>query len=103
MIWVAVLAGSAATFALKMAGYVIPERVLSAPVMRRITVLIPVALLAGLLVVQTFADGTRLMIDARLVGLAVATVSLILRAPLLVAVIAAAAAAAIVRSVGWLP
>jgi hypothetical protein len=54
--------------------------------------------------VQTFAtsDGG-LGIDARLVGLGVATIALSLRAPLLVAVLGAAAAAALVRALGWLP
>jgi branched-subunit amino acid transport protein AzlD len=103
MIWATVLVGSFAAFALKLAGFVIPERLLSSPTMRKITLFIPVSLLAGLLVVQTFASGTALTIDARVVGLAAAAISLALRAPLLVAVIAAAASAALVRYLGWLP
>lgn len=103
MMWAAVLIGSLSTYLLKLAGYLIPERYLASPTMRRVTLLIPVSLLAALLAVQTFAtDGGSLTIDARLVGLGVATLALALRAPLLVAVIGAAAAAAIVRALGWL-
>lgn len=103
MIWATVVVGSVATFLLKLAGYVVPERFLSSPIMRRVTLLIPVSLLAGLLVVQTFATGDRLTIDARIVGLAAAAISLALRAPLIIAVISAAASAALVRYLGWLP
>jgi uncharacterized membrane protein len=104
MIWAAVLVGAASTYLLKLAGYLIPERFLVSPTLKRITLLIPVSLLAALLVVQTFStnDGG-LGIDARLVGLGVATIALSLRAPLLVAVLGAAAAAALVRALGWLP
>lgn len=103
MIWATVLIGSVLAFVLKLVGFIIPERFLSSPTARRITLFIPVALLAGLLVVQTFAAGTALTFDARVIGLAAATISLALRAPLLVAVIAAAASAALVRYLGWLP
>lgn len=104
MIWAAVLVGSLSAYLLKLAGYLVPQRFLASPTVRRITVLIPVSLLAALLVVQTFATGEgSLGIDARLVGLIVATIALAVRAPLLVAVLGAAAAAALVRALGWLP
>ncbi len=103
MIWATVIIGSIAAYALKFAGYVVPERFLTTPTMRRVTLLIPVSLLAGLLVVQTFSSDSSLVIDARVVGLGAATVSLALRAPLLVAVVSAAASAALVRYLGWLP
>ncbi len=104
MIWAAVLVGSLSAYLLKLAGYLIPERFLVSPTVRRVTLLIPVSLLAALLVVQTFAtnEGT-LGIDARIIGLAVAAIALTLRAPLLVAVLGAAASAALVRALGWLP
>jgi uncharacterized membrane protein len=101
--WAAVLIGSMSTYVLKLAGYLIPERLLSSPTMRQVTLLIPVSLLAALLAVQTFAspDGS-LGVDARVVGLIIAAIALAMRAPLLIAVIAAAAAAALVRALGWL-
>lgn len=101
MIWAAVLAGSLGCYLLKLSGYVVPASVLDRPLVRRISGLLPVAMLAALVVVQTFATGTALAIDARLAGLAVAVVALLLRAPFLVVVLAAAATAAILRALGW--
>jgi hypothetical protein len=56
------------------------------------------ALLAALVVVETFGDGQSLTLDARAVGVAVAAAALALRAPPIVAVIAAAAVTAITRA-----
>jgi uncharacterized membrane protein len=63
----------------------------------RVANLIPVALLAALVAVQALADGSRLAVDARLAGLAVAAVALVLRAPFLVVVVLGAATAALLR------
>lgn len=100
MIWIAVLAGSAGCYLLKLSGFIVPTSVLDRPTVRRISSLLPIAMLAALVVVQTFATGTTLVIDARLAGLAVAVVALILRAPFLVVVLAAAATAALLRATG---
>jgi hypothetical protein len=51
--------------------------------------------------VQTFSSGARLTVDARVAGLAVAAVALVLRAPFLVVVVLAAATAGGVRAAGW--
>ena len=68
----------------------------------RVTTLLPVALLAALVVVQTVVGpGGSLVIDARLVAVGVAVVLLLLRANFLVVVLAAAAVAAALRAVGW--
>jgi hypothetical protein len=61
----------------------------------------PVALLAALVAVQTFATGQSLVVDARVAGLAVAIVALLLRAPFLVVVVVAAVSAALLRAAGW--
>ena len=60
--------------------------------------LLPVALLSALAAVQTFAVGTRLVVDARLAGVAAAVLALLFRAPFLVVVFVAAATAAAVRA-----
>jgi len=101
--WTAVLLACAGCYLLKLAGMSLPERVLSHPTVERGADLIPVALLSALVVVQVFADGPRLTIDARAAGLAAAVVALILRAPFLVVVFVAAATAALLRVVfpGW--
>ena len=100
MIWPAVIIGSIGAYLLKLTGYVIPARVLENPRLRRLTALLPIALLAALGGVQTFSTGTALQIDARLAGLAAAIIALVLRAPFLVVVLIAAITAAVLRASG---
>lgn len=100
MIWFAVLAGSIGCYVEKLVGHLLPTRVLEREGVRRVAGLLPVALLAGLVAVQTFAVGQALVIDARLAGLAAAVIALLLRAPFLVVVLVAATTAAVLRSVG---
>lgn len=100
-IWVAVLVASLISFALKLSGYLVPSRWLAHPVALRVAAVLPAALLAALVVVQTVSSGARLVLDARVCGLAVAAVALLLRAPFLVVVVLAAVAAALVRAAGW--
>lgn len=100
MTWVAVLAGSLGCYALKVTGHLVPAAVLDRPLVRRVAGLLPIAMLAALVAVQTLASGSALAIDARLAGLAVAIVALLLRAPFLVVVLAAAATAALLRASG---
>lgn len=97
MIWASVLVASLGCYALKLAGLSVPPRVLERPVVERIADLIPVALLAALVAVQVFGRAAVLVLDARAVGLAVAVVLLLLRAPFLVVVFGAALAAALLR------
>jgi branched-subunit amino acid transport protein len=97
MIWLAILGAGLGCYLLKLAGVSLPAQVLDHPVAERVADLIPVALLAALVAVQVFADGTRLTIDARAAGLAAAVVALLLRAPFLVVVFVAAATAALLR------
>lgn len=99
--WVAVLGAAAVGYALKVAGYLVPARWLQHPVATRISTLLPVALLAALVVVQTVTSGDRLVVDARVLGLGVAAVALYFRAPFIVVVVLAAVAAALVRAAGW--
>jgi branched-subunit amino acid transport protein len=95
--WWAVLGAGAGCYLLKLAGMSIPAAVLERPLVERITDLIPVALLAALVAVQVFARGAHLTVDARAAGLGVAVVALLLRAPFLVVVVAAALTAALLR------
>ena len=102
MIWAAVLAGSLLAYLTKLAGYVLPARVIEQPTVRRVTGYIPIAMLAALVAVQTFAAGSAVTVDARLAGLAAAVVALLLRAPFLVVVLVAAVTAAVLRATGVL-
>jgi branched-subunit amino acid transport protein len=103
MTWLAILGAGVGCYLLKLAGFSLPARVLQHPLIERVADLIPVALLAALVTVQVFADGTRLTLDARAAGLAAAVIALLLRAPFLVVVFVAAATAALLRLAfpGW--
>ena len=97
MMWTAILVAAVGCYLLKLGGLSVPAAVLEHPVVERVADLLPVALLAALVGVQVFADGPHLVVDARLVGLGVAVVALLLRAPFIVVVLLAALAAALVR------
>lgn len=100
-IWIAVLVTAAGCYALKLAGLTVPKRLLSNPRLRRFAELVPVALLAALVAVQATTQGSALVLDpARLAGLGAAVVALLLRAPFLVVIIAAAGTAAALRLLG---
>jgi hypothetical protein len=99
--WIAVLTASLISFALKLAGYTVPPARLEHPRVLRVTEVLPAALLASLVVLQTFSTGTHLVLDARAAGLGVAVMALLLRAPFIVVVIVAAATAAGLRALGW--
>jgi hypothetical protein len=98
-LWTAVLIACVLSFAVKLAGYLVPESVMAGERTQRVTTLLPVALLAALVVVQTVTgDAGALVVDARLAGVAVAVVLLLLRVNFLVIVLAAGATAALLRA-----
>jgi hypothetical protein len=99
--WVAVLVATAGCYAFKLAGQSLPRSVLERPLVQEIADPLPIALLSALVVTNTFAVGTSLVLDARAVGLAAAVAALLLRAPFIVVVLAATAAAAAARALGW--
>jgi hypothetical protein len=94
--WLAILIASGGCFALKLAGLSIPACFLE---QSRAVAVLPVALLAALVGIQTFSSGEALVLDARVAGLAAALVAVRLRAPFLVVVACAAATTALVRAV----
>ena len=96
-VWVTVGSLALATAGLKLVGpLVLGGRPLPASAMSVIELLAS-ALLAALLVVETFGKGRSLTLDARALGVAFAVIALALRAPVLVAVFGAAAVAALAR------
>jgi uncharacterized membrane protein len=97
-LWALVLATIAGCYLLKLAGYLVPARVLDHPRTRRVVELLPVALLAALVVVEALANGRHLEFDGpRLAGFAVGAVAVWRRAPFLVVVVAAGLTAALLR------
>jgi branched-subunit amino acid transport protein len=99
-VWIAIGVLTVVCFAIKAVGPValggrdLPEWA------DRLIVLMPAALLSALVVVQTFAEGKNLVLDARAAGLAAAMAALALRASVLVVLLAAAATTAGVRALG---
>lgn len=98
MIWSAVLGASALAFAFKFIGQSIPQKMISHPRIAKIADLIPTALLAGLVSVQTFATKTELVIDQRIAGVLVAALALYLRANFLVMLVAATLTSALLHN-----
>jgi hypothetical protein len=98
-VWVIIAALALATAALKLAGpLLLGGRPLPGAAMRVIGLLAS-ALLAALVVVETFGRGRALTLDARAAGVAFAAVALARRAPMMVAVIGAAVVTALARAV----
>ena len=95
--WIVVLVVGAATVALKGAGPVVLGGRALPPRLANVVSLLAPVLLAALVATQVFASGRRLVLDARLVGLAVAAVCIWRRAPVIVTVVLAAAATALTR------
>jgi hypothetical protein len=88
----------AATIALKATGpLLVSGRALPVRLMGVVSLFAP-ALLAALVMTQAFADGGRLVLDARAAGLAAGAAAAFLRAPLVVVIVVAAAATALVRA-----
>ena len=96
-LWIAIALACAATCLTKWAGYAVPARWLNNPRMAHVAGTITVALLSALTVMNTFADGTSLVLDARLAALAAAALALWARLPFLLVVVLGASAAAAVR------
>ncbi len=98
--WPIVLIASLGTYLEKLLGYVLPHSMLERESVRRMTGLLPVSLLAALVAVQTFADGSSVTVDARLLGLVVAFIALVFRAPFLLVVVLAALSTGLARWFG---
>jgi branched-subunit amino acid transport protein len=98
-VWIVVIVTGVGTLALKAAGPVVlggrplPDR------LSGVVTLVGPALLAALVAIGTFAEGQRLVVDARVLGVAAAAVAIRLRAPVLVVVIVAAAVTAGARAI----
>jgi branched-subunit amino acid transport protein len=98
-LWAAVLAGSIGCYLLKLAGLSVPAAWVEQPWVARVVDFVPAALLAALVAVQGLTSGHEIVLDGRLVGLAVAALALALRAPFIVVLVLAGAAGALVHVV----
>lgn len=96
--WTVVIVSSLLCLVLKLIGHFVPPTWLEDERMSRTSDLITVALLGALVAVQTLADGQGLVLDARIIALAVAAVLYARRVPFVVVVIVGAAVAAGLRA-----
>jgi branched-subunit amino acid transport protein len=97
MTWAAILVGAASCYLVKLAGLSVPQGILQDRRVQRVAELLPVAVLAALIAIQTFSQGHHLSVDARAGGLMAAAAGLLSRAPFIVIVLVAAATTALIR------
>lgn len=97
-LWILIAALAVTTALIKAAGPLLvggralPERTAG------VIALLPPVLLAALVVTSTFAEGSRLQVDASTAGVAVAAVLVWQRRPLIVSVLVAVAVTAAIRA-----
>ena len=100
MSWWTVIALAAGAYGFKALGLVvlggrtIPDRI------ERCLALIPAALIAALIVKDTFSVGQHLQLDARAAGVGVAVLAAWQRLPLILVIVVGAAVTALVRALG---
>lgn len=104
-IWNIVLLASVITLAFKLLGYLVPPSLIERPTPARVANLLTVSLLAALVVTQTLSGegGTGIVLDARVPAVIVAGGLLAVRVPFILVILAAAATAALLRFLGWMP
>lgn len=100
-LWVAIVAVTLASAAIKAAGPILVGGRELPPRVNAVIALLAPALLAALVVTETFGDESgHLVLDERALGVGVAAVALALKAPVLLAVALAALVTALARLLG---
>ena len=95
--WLAIVIGSVAVYSWKFLGYLLPARMVESKVLSKLAGFLTIALLAGLVGVQTFIGDGKIEFDARIPAFLVAVLLLKLKSPFIVIVITAGLAAALLR------
>lgn len=98
MTWTLVLVLALVAYAFKVTGLVILGGRQLPAVVDRCLALIPAALVAALIVKDTFATGQTLVVDARAAGVGVAAILAWRRMPLIAVIVVGAAVTAAVRA-----
>ena len=99
-LWVAIVTVTLASAAIKAAGPILVGGRELPPRVNAVIALLAPALLAALVVTETFGDDGHLVLDEKALGVGVAAVALALRAPVLLAVALAALVTALARLFG---
>lgn len=100
MSWTAVFLIAAGSYVFKAAGAFGLGRFMTTTSARAIGALLPPALLAALIAVQTFTTGTSLVVDARAAGVVVGGIAVWRGAPFWLVVVLAASVTAALRAIG---
>jgi uncharacterized membrane protein len=96
-VWLTIVLVAVASAAIKAAGpLLLGDRQLG-PRATVVVALLAPALLTALVLVDTITEGRRLVVDARLAGVAAAGIALLLRAPMLLVLAVAVATTALLR------
>lgn len=98
MSWAFVFALAATAYGFKVLGLVLVGDRTLPPMLDRCLALIPAALIAAIVVKDTFSIGQQLQLDARAVGVGAAVVAAWRRAPLIAVIVIGATVTAVVRS-----
>jgi uncharacterized membrane protein len=100
VLWITIVAVALASAAIRAVGPILlGDRELPSSANAVITLLVP-AVLTALVFTETFSEDGRLVLDEKAIGVAVAAVTLTLRAPVLLAVALAVVATALARTFG---
>ncbi|MDH4147300.1 MAG: AzlD domain-containing protein [Acidimicrobiia bacterium] len=100
MTWPVVVGLTAAIFGMRLAGmFGAGNRIRGR--LANVVNLLPVAVVSAVVVLATFTSAGQLTLDARVVGMAAASVAVLRRAPMAVVLIVATATTAAVRALGW--
>ena len=98
MTWTLVLVLAAGAFAFKVLGVVVLGGRTIPPVLDRCLALIPAALIASIVVKDTFSTGQHLVVDARAAGVGVAVLAAWRKAPFPVVIVLGAGVTAALRA-----
>ena len=97
MTWTLILSLAACAYFLKLLGAVIVGHRTMPPVLERCLLLIPAALLAGLITKDTFTTGHDFALDARAAGLAVAVIATWRKLPFVLIIFLGVGTTALIR------
>jgi uncharacterized membrane protein len=96
-VWITIAALAVATAVLRASGPVLLGGKSYPPRVWAVMALIAPAVLAALIVTETVGEGTSIVLDERLAGLAAAVAAVVMRAPILAVLVIAATATATLR------
>lgn len=100
MTWAAIAALAGGTYVLKAIGPVVLGGRTVSPRLAALLALLPAALLAALVALNTFADERSLTLDARAAGVAIAGIAALKKAPFIVVIALGTAVTAALRAAG---